>query len=273
MYERRFIAFIDLLGFGSLVEKSAVEPDLPHKILYALFTLQPKNIEEEAYASINYEICPPEEVLAVRELLEQMTKNIKSMHPVVITYFSDSLVLSARSDDVIASQMILDLLAKLTIKMWVDHSLILRGGITEGQLIHIENGPLFGPAMNRAYYLESKLAKHPRVLIDNESLEKYRLVDTFRLFESFFEKDGEFHYTSLGTAYRHIINDSSLALSGEAVLSKFRDSLAGTTSRLSRIMNEQEDEGIKSKYCWLIKEISARKNEIQQPNIALQGTC
>ncbi len=265
MYEKRFIAFIDLLGFGSLVEKSAIEPELPKKILDALVTLQPKTIEEDAYASINYEMCPPEEIPAVREVLEQMTKSMKSMHPVVITYFSDSLVLSAKSDDVIASQMILDLLAKLTIKMWVDHSLLLRGGITEGDLIHIENGPLFGPAMNRAYYLESKIAKHPRVLIDNESLEKYRLVDTFRLFESFFEKDGEFHYASLGTAYRHIINDSSLVLSGEVVLKKFRDSLAGTASRLSTIMGEQEDEGIKCKYRWLIDEVSNRETEIRQP--------
>lgn len=265
MYEKRFIAFIDLLGFGSLVEKSAIEPDLPKKILDALVTLQPRTIEEEAYASINYEMCPPEEVAAVRELLEIMTRNMKSMHPVVITYFSDSLVISARSDDVIASQMILDLLAKLTIKMWVDHSLLLRGGITEGDLIHLENGPLFGPAMNRAYYLESKIAKHPRVLIDGTSLEKYRAVDTFRLFESFFENDGEHYYASLGTAYRHIINDSSLALSGEVVLEKFRGSLASTTRRLSKIMREQEDEGIRSKYNWLIDEISKREREIDQP--------
>lgn len=247
MYEKRFIAFIDLLGFGSLVEKSAAEPDLPQKILDALTSLQPKTIEEEAYASINHELCPPEEVPAVRELLKEMTKNMKGMHPVVITYFSDSLVLSARSDDVIASQMIIDLLAKLTIKIWVDHSLLLRGGITEGELIHIENAPLFGPAMNRAYHLESKLAKYPRVLIDTHSLEKYRLVETFCLFESFFENDGEYNYSSLGTAYRHIINDSSLALSGEAVLSKFRDTLGDTINRLSEIMCEHEDEGVKSK--------------------------
>jgi len=265
MYEKRFIAFIDLLGFGSLVQKSAIEPGLPQKILHALTSLQPKNIEEESYASINHEICPPEEVPGVRELLKVMTHNMKSMNPVVITYFSDSLVLSAKSDDVIASQMILDLLAKLTIKMWVDHSLLLRGGITEGDLIHIENGPLFGPAMNRAYFLESKQAKHPRVIIDTPSLEKYRLIHTFRPFESFFEKDDEFHYASLGTAYRHIINDSSLALFGEVVLGKFRCSLASTTSQLSKIMSEQGDEGVKSKYQWLIDEVSKRECEIDQP--------
>jgi len=265
MYEKRVIAFIDLLGFGALVEKSASDPELPKKILSALISLQPKNIEEEAYASIDYEMCPPEEVAEVSEMLEVMTHNLKSMYPVTITYFSDSLVLSAKSDDAIASQMILDLLAKLTIKLWAEHSLLLRGGITEGDLLHLENGPLFGPAMNRAYYLESKVAKYPRVLIDASCLEKYRSVDTFKIFESFFEQDDEFNYCSLGTAYRHIINDSSLALAGEQVLGKFRESLSSTTGMLSEILNEQTNHKIKSKYQWLIDEMGKRENEICPP--------
>jgi hypothetical protein len=265
MYENRFIAFIDLLGFDSLVERSESEADLPEKIFSALTSLQPKRIEEEAYASINYEICPSEEIENVREILKIMTQNMKNMNPVTITYFSDSLVLSAKSDDVIASQLILDLLAKLSIQLWSDHALLLRGGITEGKLIHTENGPLFGPAMNRAYFLESKMAKHPRILIDMPCLEKYRTVDTFKLFESLFEKDGEFHYASLGTAYRHILNDSSVVLAGEPVLGKFRRSLAGTTSRLKAIEAKLTDKAIKSKYLWLIDEVSKRESQVRQP--------
>ena len=265
MYEDRNIAFIDLLGFGGLVDRSAEETDLPQKILSALTSLQPKNIEEEAYASINYEICPPEEIENVRAVLRQMTQSMREMHPVTITYFSDSLVLSAKSDNVIASQLILDLLAKLSIKLWTEHSLLLRGGLTVGKLVHIENGPLFGPAMNRAYYLESKLAKHPRIIIDNECYEKYRGIDTFELFESFFESDGEFRYASLGTAYRHIINDSSLALSGEAVIGKFRSSLSETPNNLANLEATFTDDRIKQKYNWLKEEVSKRAAEVRQP--------
>ena len=43
--------------------------------------------------------------------------------------------------------------------------MILRGGIALGRLIHEEGGALFGPAMNEAYSLESKLAIYPRVVI------------------------------------------------------------------------------------------------------------
>lgn len=59
MYEDRFIAFVDLLGFGGLVERSAAEDGLPEKIFTALMSLQPEKLDEEAYGSINLELCPP----------------------------------------------------------------------------------------------------------------------------------------------------------------------------------------------------------------------
>lgn len=265
MYENRFIAFIDLLGFGGLVERSASEDGLPEKIFTVLMSLQPKNIDEEAYGSINHELCPPEEIENVREALKLMTQNIKRMHPVRISYFSDCLAFSAYSNDAIASQTILDILAKLSIKLWVEHSLLLRGGIAVGKLVHTEGGPFFGPAMNCAYDLESKRAIYPRVLIDANCLAQYRTVETFGLFESLFQSDGEMHYMSLGTAYRHIINDSSLALAGEVVIGKFRKSLAETTGRLQSLESEFQDDRIKEKYRWLIEEIAKREPEIRQP--------
>ena len=265
MYEDRFIAFIDLLGFGGLVDRSASVDGLSEKIYTALMSLQPENIDEETYASINYELCPPEEIENVREALKLMTQNIKSMHPVRISYFSDCLAFSANSDDPIASQSILDILAKLSIKLWVDYSLLLRGGIAVGKLVHTEGGPFFGPAMNCAYHLESKKAIYPRVLIDVDCLEQYRKVHTFNLFESLFESDGEMRYMSLGTAYRHIINDSSLALAGEAVIGKFRKSLAETIGKLQSLKSEFSDDRIKEKYRWLIEEIAKREPEIRQP--------
>lgn len=46
---------------------------------------------------------------------------------------------------------------------------IVRGAITYGD-IYFENerNVWFGPAMNRAFYLESKIAKYPRIIIDPE---------------------------------------------------------------------------------------------------------
>lgn len=266
MYEDRVIAFIDLLGFGGLVERSALEDGLPERIFTALTSMQPENIDEEAYGSVNLELCPPEEVENVREALKMMTQNIKKMHPVRISYFSDCLAFSACSDDVIASQTILDILAKLSIKLWVEHSLLVRGGIAVGMLVHVEGGPFFGPAMNCAYHLESKKAIYPRVLIDANCLAKYRTVETFDLFESLFQSDGNLHYMSLGTAYRHVINDSSLALAGEAVIGKFRKSLAETTERLRSLESGFDDDKIKEKYRWLIEDVANVSRRYVSPN-------
>lgn len=262
MYEEKFIAFIDILGFGSLVEDSSRDQSLPGKILAALNSIQPEIIHEGAYAQINEELIPPDDIEKVRETVALFNVAARKMIKVTITYFSDSLVISAPSNDVIASQMLLDMLAKLSIKLWVEHSLLIRGGITIGNLIHIENGPLFGPAMNRAYYLESKCAKNPRILIDVSCIEAYRRVQTFELFESYIQQDGEFYYASLATAYRHIINDSSLALSGEAALATFRSGLNESHRRIEELIKSTEDEGVREKFIWLEEELRSRSQEI-----------
>lgn len=265
MLQERFIAFIDLLGFGSLVEKSAVEPDLPEKIFEALRSIQPEALHEDAYAQLNLELIPEAELENVREVTAQFNKAARALNPVLITYFSDSLVLSAPQQDVIASQMILDLLAKLSIRLWSEHSLLLRGGITLGKLVHQENGPLFGPAMNRAYHLESKIAKHPRVLIDEECYNAYQSVETFGLFESLFERDNGLRYVSLGTALRHIINDSSVALAGEAVLAKYRKCLVEAPQKLAALGENFSDESIQEKYRWLANDVKMRAAETNAP--------
>lgn len=266
MYEERFIAFVDILGFGKLVERSAVTPDLPQKILDALMAMHPTQIEAELITTVNSELIPVEGLELARETARCMSAIQQEMHPVSINYFSDSLVLSARSDDVIASQMVLDLLAKISAMMWMSHSLLLRGGVTIGKLVHIQGGPMFGPAMNRAYFLESKKADHPRFLIDKHCIERYRAVDTFRLFESFIQEDRDYYYASLATAFRHILNDSSLVMSGEKVLQKFRQSMLKAPAEIKKLREQfKGDNRVRPKYEWLAKEFEARIPEVNPP--------
>ncbi|AEY67523.1 hypothetical protein [Clostridium sp. BNL1100] len=50
---------------------------------------------------------------------------------------------------------------------------ICRGGIAYGDVYYEENRSLlFGPAINKAYYLESKIAKFPRVVVDSFVVEQ-----------------------------------------------------------------------------------------------------
>ena len=47
--------------------------------------------------------------------------------------------------------------------------LMMRGGISIGNLIHEEAGALFGPSMNEAYELESTLAIYPRIVFSKDA--------------------------------------------------------------------------------------------------------
>ncbi len=49
---------------------------------------------------------------------------------------------------------------------------LLRGGITVGQIIH-DDECVFGPGLNRAYELESKIATYPRFVLDAELLTQF----------------------------------------------------------------------------------------------------
>ncbi|WP_244746197.1 hypothetical protein [Paraburkholderia terricola] len=264
MYEERFIAFVDILGFGKLVEQSEITPDLPRAILDALISMHPTRIQSELVTTVNVELIPPEELEDVKEYARIASAAQQEIHPVNINYFSDSLVISALADDVIASQMVMDLLTKISAMMWMSHKLLLRGGVTVGKLIHIEGGPMFGPAMNRAYYLESKLANHPRLLIDKHCVDQYRKVKTFRLFESFIQRDGDFYYASLATSFKHILNDSSLVMAGEKVLRKFRESMLTAPIELEKLREiYKKDERVGPKYEWLANEFAARIPEVE----------
>ena len=56
---------------------------------------------------------------------------------------------------------------------FLKNGFIARGAITHGELFYDnEKSIWFGPAINRAYFLESKQAKFPRIIIDPEYAEK-----------------------------------------------------------------------------------------------------
>lgn len=53
----------------------------------------------------------------------------------------------------------------------IQYGILFRGGITYGKVVHTDK-MLFGPAMNKAYSLESKTAVYPRIIIDNDVIKQ-----------------------------------------------------------------------------------------------------
>ncbi|MBE0377988.1 hypothetical protein [Pseudoalteromonas prydzensis] len=255
MYKNKFIAFIDILGFGALVEKSSDIPDIAESILNALISMNPQLLQETMFGSLHEDKIPEEKLDEAKAVIARMTQNMSEMHPVTISYFSDSLVLSADVDDVIASQTILELLAKLSIKLWDEHSLLIRGGVTLGKLVHTENGPLFGPAMNRAYHLESEKAITPRIIFDAHCIEAFRQIHTFEVLEPLIETDDKYSYISLPACFRYITTSSSLAYSDTAQLRTIVRAQSEMLPKIKSIISSGPAQRIKEKYEWLESEV------------------
>jgi hypothetical protein len=140
-YSQRFIAFIDVVGFGSLVSESGQNETI------ATHTI--KRVSD----AILWSIDELEEVLGFKS-------------DFIFTQFSDSFVVSVDADCASQRDLVIFTLSVLAVAdHFLSSNLFLRGGISRGQLIHTPK-LLFGPAMNRAYELEVRIAKVPRIILD-----------------------------------------------------------------------------------------------------------
>ena len=134
-YEERIVAFVDILGFSSMVEKSAEDAEMYESIKLALETIQ--------------------KVKANTDI-----KGAK------VTTFSDSIVISYPTKTNGSLFIILINLIHLQLNL-LQQGILVRGGIAKGQVRHVQE-MVFGPAMVSAYELESKYAVYPRIIVEKE---------------------------------------------------------------------------------------------------------
>lgn len=146
-YEDRFVLFLDILGFKSIIDKT-IEKDIENK--QAIETLY-NNLDE------------------IRSFLIQRLKEHKSLiykdnKSVQVTQFSDSIIISFESDKNATLLILIRTIQELLIKL-VNNGLLCRGAISFGKLIHNDK-IIFGPALNDAYETETKAAIYPRIVLD-----------------------------------------------------------------------------------------------------------
>jgi hypothetical protein len=132
-YERRLILFIDFLGFKEVVASTERDPGGLRRLLAAM-----DDIGTLGDASI-----------------------FKSQR---VTQFSDSVVMSYRVTERSGVFWMINAIA-LTVISLVERGFLLRGAVTVGDLYH-NSRHVVGPAMVKAYEMESKVACHPRVIVD-----------------------------------------------------------------------------------------------------------
>jgi len=145
-YQERLCLFLDILGFSSLVKN------------------------QKCNVVLN----------VIREIKRELKSNKEYMDQIgtepIATTFSDCIVLSleAEATDV---EDAANILVTATVKMlqdtYLNQEVSLRGGISYGELYHKSDG-VFGPAMIKAYELESQFADWPRVIFDKSVIAHFK---------------------------------------------------------------------------------------------------
>lgn len=139
-YETRYVGFFDILGWSTAIKDSVGNEEMQQKLGLAVSAMRSH--------------------LAMNEWKKQHGPWPDGAE---IVHFSDSIVVST-SADYHGKSEIISILSFLSNAL-LQHGFLLRGGITKGEIYH-KDSSVFGPALNRAYEMESKSAIFPRVILD-----------------------------------------------------------------------------------------------------------
>ncbi|MED4728357.1 hypothetical protein P9597_09415 [Aneurinibacillus migulanus] len=134
----------------------------------------------------------------------------------------------------------------LSILRFLDSGFLVRGGVTIGDY-YFESTKLFGPAVNRAYFLEAKEAKYPRILIDDKiagsllsaiNLRKQNYPLTFEFQKGSIvlqDEDGKYYLNYLNP----LENSSVIYLENHTIPSSLIEkSFVETTDKINILRNE-----------------------------------
>ncbi|WPP52387.1 hypothetical protein [Catalinimonas niigatensis] len=149
-YEKKVIAYIDLLGFKSFIN----------------FTDKSANSKETKIDYVN------KLFLLLKELTEN--KNYSNTKLRQVTQFSDLIVISFAADDFESFFDEVRDIQLLCINC-INRNFLVRGSIIYGDIVHSDN-VIFGPGLIESYETEKSLAKHPRIIIDEVIIKDYKEV-------------------------------------------------------------------------------------------------
>lgn len=161
-YERRIIAFIDILGFKEIVKQSESDTE---KVSF-LFSILEFLKDWEVSENWNLKFVEIEEDAQKKGLA-----NFDIRGKTNTTAFSDSIVVSVKVDNNV-NEMTSTLVANLAYigSILMEKGILFWGGLTIGNIIHTDNGTVFGQGLIDAYFLETKNAKFPRIVLSDKLL-------------------------------------------------------------------------------------------------------
>lgn len=150
-----FVAYVDILGASELMKKNDV-----------VFLKNLKTIFEDVLYNI------------------KTFKDFKDINvDIKARIFSDNIIFAVKKtscdkDDFTNLYFLTVCVADFQKRCLLEHSILLRGGLSVGQLCITDNF-VFGSALVRAYFLESNIAIYPRIIIDDDLLSECRWINLY----------------------------------------------------------------------------------------------
>ncbi|TAE14412.1 MAG: hypothetical protein EAZ47_08440 [Bacteroidetes bacterium] len=222
-YERRIVLFLDVLGFRKLIEEN------------------PK-----AVGKTNRKVA-----FILKEFQSFFGKKVPEVYKTSkkICRFSDSVAISMKTGSNEDFGLLLDRLRILQAQLLMGE-VVLRGGISIGAMVHTSKA-MFGPAFLKAYDLESKKAKYPRIILDDDILKELGNEPNLSSFQQIIFKDFD------GTYYIDYIENTDDLYDDENSHNYFNESL-------DKVIEENlinPNTATLEKYLWLAAKFNSRKKQ------------
>lgn len=242
-YERRIVAFIDILGFKEIVKQS--EQDTTKiELLYSVLDFL-KNWETSDKWDLKF-------VEIEEDAQKKGVDNFDIRGKTNTTSFSDSIVVSVKVGENV-NEMTSTLVVNLAYigAILIEKGILFRGGLTIGNILHNDNGTVFGQALIDAYHLETKSAKYPRIVLSDKLIRELNYpIETKRNRFPYHQYIDRFEDGCIG--FHQMIYYQVIESWTEMTSEKMIDSLAKVRKTIiNGLDNSFENPDVFEKYKWL----------------------
>ena len=242
-YERRIVAFIDILGFKEIVKQS--EQDTTKiELLYSVLDFL-KNWETSDKWDLKF-------VEIEEDAQKKGVDNSDIRGKTNTTSFSDSIVVSVKVGENV-NEMTSTLVVNLAYigAILIEKGILFRGGLTIGNILHNDNGTVFGQALIDAYHLETKSAKYPRIVLSDKLIRELNYpIETKRNRFPYHQYIDRFEDGCIG--FHQMIYYQVIESWTEMTSEKMIDSLAKVRKTIiNGLDNSFENPDVFEKYKWL----------------------